>query len=64
MHILGMSYEIGDVTEELVETWIEIMKMELEAVKAPTELIKLPETFKKDSKWYTWKESVTIHLNS
>jgi hypothetical protein len=35
MHILGMTCEIDDVTEELAETWNEIMETGLEVVNAP-----------------------------
>jgi hypothetical protein len=51
MHILGMHYDIEEVTEELAEKWNKQMKTELEAAKAPNKLIKIPEAFQKDSKW-------------
>ncbi len=64
MHILGLPYKLTDVTEGLAETWNEKTKIELEAAKAPSELVKMPKTFKKkDSKWRTWKESVMTYLH-
>jgi len=51
MHILGMHYDIEEVTEELAEKWNKQMKTELEAAKAPNKLIKIPEAFQKDLKW-------------
>jgi len=59
MHILGMNYNIADVTEELAEHWNETMKNELESAKVSTDIIKVPEAFKKDTKWHPFKESVT-----
>jgi hypothetical protein len=64
MHILGNPYEIQDVTEPLAEQWAELMKTEKEAATAPTDLIKMPEAFKKDTKWRNWKESVITYLHS
>jgi hypothetical protein len=64
MYILGQPFEIQAVTELLAETWAEIMKVEKEAATAPTDLIKVPEQFKKDTKWKVWKESVTTYLHS
>ncbi len=51
MHILGASYEASLINQEMAEQWSEVMKQELEAAKAPTDLLKLPEPFKKDMKW-------------
>ncbi len=64
MYILGASHDATLVTEHLAEQWSEMMKEETEATKAPTDLLKLPEQFKKDTKWRTWKESVITYLNS
>ena len=46
MHILGASYEAALINQEMAEQWSEVMKQELEAAKAPTDLLKLPEPFK------------------
>ncbi len=64
MYILGASYGADLITEELAMQWNELMKEESEATKAPTDLIKLPEAFKKDTKWKQWKESVLTYLHS
>jgi hypothetical protein len=64
MHILGMDYNIAEVTEELAEHWNETMENELESAKVSTDLVKVPEAFKKDTKWHPWKESVTTYLPS
>ena len=55
-----MHYEIKDVNEALVNTWNEIMKTELEAAKVSNELVKMPESFQKDTKWRIWKELVRL----
>jgi len=64
MHILGLLYDIQNVNEELDKRWNEQMKTEHEAAKTPNELVKIPEAFKKDSKWCVWKESVITYLHS
>jgi hypothetical protein len=64
MHILGMPYQIDVVTEELAKAWNEKIKIKLEASKVPSELVKIPEAFKKDFMWHTWKESVVTYLHS
>jgi hypothetical protein len=51
MYIMGRPYQIDEVNQQLAETWLEIMNVEEEAAKAPTDLIKTPEPFKKDTKW-------------
>jgi hypothetical protein len=64
MHILGMRYDIKDVNEALADALSEIMKTELEAAKVLKKLVKMPESFKKDTKWRVWKESVIAYLHS
>jgi hypothetical protein len=64
MHIIGSPYNIDDVNEPLAEMWGESMKIEQEASVAPSDLIKAPEPFKKNTKWRTWKESLLTYLNS
>jgi hypothetical protein len=34
-----------------------------EAIKAPSDLIKVPESFKKYTKWWPWKVSFVTYLN-
>jgi hypothetical protein len=58
MYILGTPFEANLVDDDLAEQWIEVMKEEAEAAKAPNDLLKLPEPFKKETKWCQWKESV------
>ncbi len=64
MHILGAEYPIEQVDEAMADMWNEAMKAELEAAKAPTDIVKMPESFKKDTKWRAWKESVVTYLHS
>jgi hypothetical protein len=64
MHILGLPYTVDFVTLPLAETWNEIRKSEKEAEKVPTDLVKAPESYKKDTKWRTWKENVENYLHS
>ncbi len=64
MYILGTSYDATLINEALAETWNEQRKAEKEAAEAPDDLVKKPETFKKDTKWRPWKESVITYLNS
>ncbi len=64
MYIMGRPYQIDEVNQQLAETWLEIMNVEEEAAKAPTDLIKTPEPFKKDTKWRPWKESFSTYLHS
>jgi len=64
MYIMGRPYQIDEVNQQLAETWLEIMNVEEEAAKAPTDLIKNPEPFKKDTKWRPWKESFSTYLHS
>jgi hypothetical protein len=59
---MGRPYEINKVDQQLAERWSEIMNIEAEATKAPMDLIKTPEPFKKDTKWRPWKESFTTYL--
>jgi hypothetical protein len=64
MHIIHAPYNVNDINEPLAEMCFESMKVEQEATQAPEDLIKIPEAFKKDSKWHVWKESVVIYLHS
>jgi hypothetical protein len=64
MHILGAEYPIEHVNEIMADMWTEAMKAELEAAKAPSDIVKMPEPFKKDTKWRAWKESVVTYLHS
>jgi hypothetical protein len=64
MHILGMQFEVNQVTEHLAEIWNETMRSEQEAAKVSTEIIKAPEPFKKDTKWRPWKEAIMTYLHS
>ena len=64
MYIMGRTYHLDDVNQQLAEVWLGIMNAKEEASKAPTDLIKTPEPFKKDTKWRPWKESFTTYLHS
>jgi hypothetical protein len=44
-------YPIEQVNEVMADMWNEALKAEKEAAKAPTDLVKTPEMFKKDTKW-------------
>ena len=49
MHIIGLPYDVNDINEPLAEMWVESMEMEKEAADAPTDMVKMPEAFKKDN---------------
>ena len=59
-----MENTVQKITEQHAETWKEMMKTELEAAKVTTDIIKVPEAFKKDTKQRPWKESVVTYLHS
>jgi hypothetical protein len=63
MYILGSPYNVALINKALAEAWNGQRKAETEAAKAPDDLVKKPETFKKDTKWRPWKESVVTYLN-
>jgi hypothetical protein len=63
-HIIGKDYTLDMLDENLAKEWAEAMKIEAEASKAPNDLIKTLEPFKKDTKWRAWKESVLTNLHS
>ena len=64
MHIIGAPYDVDDIDEPLAEMWSESKKAEQEAARTVTDLVKIPEAFKKESKWRVWKESVVTYLHS
>jgi len=51
MHIIGEPYGIEQVTEELALNWNVARKAEQEAAKAPQDMVKQPDPFKKETKW-------------
>jgi len=63
MHILGIPYELDQVTEAHAMRWNQACKSEKEAAKMATalDLVKQPDPFKKESKWRQWKESMTAY---
>ncbi len=64
MHIIGAAYDVNDVDEPLAEMWTESMKVEQETARSSGDLVKMPERFKKDTKWRVWKESIMTYLHS
>jgi len=64
MYILGLPYHIKQVNKALANTWNEALKSESEARNLPSDIIKSPDPFKKETKWCQWKESVCTYLNS
>jgi hypothetical protein len=64
MYILGLPYRIEDVNEARASTWNEVLKAENESRNPPTDIIKSPDPFKKDTKWRPWKERAITYLNS
>jgi hypothetical protein len=64
MHIIGAPYDVDDINEPLAEMWSESKKAEQEAARTVTDLVKIPEAFKKESKWRIWIESVVTYLHS
>jgi hypothetical protein len=66
MHILGLQYEIDQVTEELATRWNRARKAEQEAAKmiSSLDMVKQPDAYKKETKWRSWKESMLTYLHS
>jgi hypothetical protein len=64
MHILGIPYQLNQVTEDLALNWNIARKAEIEATKIPQDIIKQPDAFKKETKWKQWKESMYTYLHS
>jgi len=64
MHTIGVPYGIEQVTEELALNWNVARKAEQEAAKAPQDMVKQPDPFKKETKWKQWKESMLTYLHS
>jgi hypothetical protein len=64
MYILGIPYELNQVTKELPTVWNRACKSEIEAVKAMNNLdiVKQPEHFKKETKWKQWKEGLLTDI--
>jgi hypothetical protein len=50
MYILGLPFEINQVNETLAYTWNEAMKVEMETSNLPSDIIKYPDPYKKDTK--------------
>jgi hypothetical protein len=59
MYIIGSPYDVNDINKPLAEMWVESMKVEKEEAIVVGGMVKLPEAFKKDTKWRQWKESLT-----
>jgi hypothetical protein len=64
MHITDATYDINESHKPLAKKLVESKKVEQEAAKIPTHLVKLPEPYKKDTKWKQLKESITTYLHS
>lgn len=64
MNIIGLPYDVNDINKPRAEMWVESMKMKKEAANTPGNMVKMPEAFKKDTKWKQWKESVLTCLHS
>jgi len=64
MHIIRVPYGVEQVTQELALNWNQARKSETEASKAPQDMVKQPDAFKKETKWKQWKESMLTYLHS
>jgi hypothetical protein len=66
MYILGIPYNLEQVTEEHALLWNSARKSEKEAAKCISnlDLVKQPDAFKKETKWRQWKESMSTYLHS
>jgi hypothetical protein len=64
MHIIGVPYGVEQVTEELALNWNQARESEIETSKAPQDMVKQPDAFKKETKWKQWKESMLTYLHS
>jgi hypothetical protein len=63
MYIFGCPYDAELITAELAAEWDEKRRIEEEAPK-PSNIVKAPEIFKKDTSWKSWKESLHTYSNS
>jgi len=63
MYTLGLPYHIEQVNKALANTWNEALKSRNEARNLPSDIIKSPDPFKKETKWRQWKESLCTYLN-
>jgi hypothetical protein len=66
-HIIGASYHPDLITCPSAIEWIRKMKeerVEKEARATISSIVKAPESFKCDTKWCPWKESVITYLNT
>ena len=64
MYILGLPYHIEQVNKALANTWNEALKSKNEARNLPSDIIKSPDPFQKETKWRQGKESICTYLNS
>jgi hypothetical protein len=66
-HIIGAPYHPGLITCLLATEWIRRMKeeqVEKEARVTISSIAKAPESFKCETKWRPWKESIITYLNT
>jgi hypothetical protein len=66
-HIIGAPYTADLITRPLAVEWIRRMKeeqVEKEARATLAAIVKAPESFKRETKWRPWKESVMTYLNT
>jgi hypothetical protein len=64
MYILRIEHDETLIDLNMARQWTTIMREEGEASRLTTDVVKIPESFEKDTKWKTWKESVSNYLHS
>jgi hypothetical protein len=64
MYILGLLYHIEHVSEQLANIWNEASQAKNEARNIPSDIMKPPDPYKKDTKWRQWKGNVIRYLDS
>lgn len=64
MYILGQDFDETLIDLQMARAWTTVMREENDASNLTTDVVKTPDPFKKDTKWKTWKESVTTYLHS
>jgi hypothetical protein len=64
MYIVGEDFDETLIDADMARAWGTVMKDESDASEVKTDVVKMPDPFKKDTKWRTWKESVNTYLHS
>ncbi len=63
-HSLGLPYDAETFHRPDAVYWMEKKREQEEAADAAEDLIKAPETFKKDTDWHVWSEALLTYVRS